>query len=77
MEEDALKTTFITYCDHYEFLVIHFCVINALIVFIDLMNCVFMLYLYQFIIILIDDILVYSKIKDDNATHLRLMKIWR
>ena len=46
---------------HYEFLVMPFGLMNALTTFIDLMNRVFHLYLDQFIIIFIDDILVHSK----------------
>lgn len=49
------------YYDHYEFLVIFFYAINAPIVFIYLMKYVFKVYIDSFIIIFIEDILVYSK----------------
>ena len=48
---------------HYEFLVMSFGLTNIPAAFMDLMNNVFQLYLDQFIILFIDDILVYSKSK--------------
>nr|GEU42818.1 putative reverse transcriptase domain-containing protein [Tanacetum cinerariifolium]GEU43965.1 putative reverse transcriptase domain-containing protein [Tanacetum cinerariifolium] len=46
---------------------------NAPVVFIDLMNRVCKLYLYKFVIIFIDDILIYSKSKEEHEVHLRLV----
>ena len=50
-----------------------FGLINALATFMDLMNCVFSDFLDKFIIIFIDDILVYSKSHDEHERHLRLV----
>ena len=46
---------------------------NAPDVFIDLMNCIFHEYLEQFMVVFIDDILVYSKNKEEHAKHLRIV----
>ena len=59
--EGIPKTTFWTRYGHYEFLVMSFVLTNAPTVFIDLMNRVFRSYQDSFVIVFIDDILVYSK----------------
>ena len=72
-ELDVSKMAFRTRYGHYEFLVMPFELTNALAAFMDLMNRVFHLYLDQFVIIFIDDILVYSKSIDEHALHLRIV----
>ncbi|GKB39424.1 putative reverse transcriptase domain-containing protein [Tanacetum coccineum] len=72
-EEDIPKTAFRTSYGHYEFQVMPFGLINALVVFIDLMNRVCKPYLDKFVIVFIDDILVYSKNKEEHEEHLKLI----
>ena len=66
---------FQTRYDHYEFLVMSFGLTNAPVVFMDLMNTVFQCYLDSFVIVFIDDILVYSKNKGDHMNHLRMLSM--
>ena len=69
-EGDVPKTTFRTRYDHYEFLVMLFGLINAPAVFMDLMSRVFQPYLDRFVIVFIDDILVYSSTPEEHSEHL-------
>ncbi|GJV81739.1 putative reverse transcriptase domain-containing protein [Tanacetum coccineum] len=72
-EEDIPKTAFRTRYDHYEFQVMSFGLTNALTVFMDLMNRVCKPYLDKFVIVFIDDILIYSKSKQEHEEHLKLI----
>ncbi|KAH0639519.1 hypothetical protein KY290_036784 [Solanum tuberosum] len=72
-DSDIPKTTFRTQYGHYEFVVMSFGLTNTPITFIDLMNMVFKQYLYLFIIVLIDDILIYCRSKKEHTTHLRFV----
>ncbi|GJS17118.1 putative reverse transcriptase domain-containing protein [Tanacetum coccineum] len=72
-EEDIPKTAFRTRYGHYEFQVMSFGLTNAPAVFIDLMNRVCKSYLDRFVIVFIDDILVYSKSKKEHKGRLKLI----
>ena len=72
-ELDIPKTTFRTRYEHYEFLVMSFRLTNAPAAFMDLMNRVFRPYLDRFIIVFIDDILVYSRSELEHERHLGLV----
>ena len=66
------KTAFRILFGHYEFLVISFGLTNSPVVFMDLMKRVFREYLDSFVIVFIDDILIFSKTKEEHEHHLRL-----
>ena len=72
-DADVHKTTFRTWYGYYEFLVMSFGLTNSPAAFMDLMNHVFRLYVDQFVMVFIDDILVYSKDREDHDMHLRVV----
>ncbi|GKC45607.1 putative reverse transcriptase domain-containing protein [Tanacetum coccineum] len=72
-EEDIPKTAFRTRYKHFEVTVMPFGLTNALAVFMDLMNRVCKPYLDKFVILFIDDILIYSKSKEEHEVHLKLI----
>ena len=71
-DEDIHNTDFRTRYKHYEFVVVPFRLTNAPVTFMCLMNSVFIRYLDKFVLVLLDDILVYSKDEKENEEHLRL-----
>ncbi|GJT47597.1 putative reverse transcriptase domain-containing protein [Tanacetum coccineum] len=77
-EEDTPKIAFRTWYRHYEFLVMPFRLTNASAVIMDLMNRVCRPYLDKFMILFIEDILIYSRRKEEHEKHLytilRLLK---
>jgi hypothetical protein len=71
--EDVPKTAFSTRFELYEYLVISFGITNAPAHFMYLMNSVFMSELDKFVVVFIDDILVYSKNEEEHEQHLHII----
>ena len=67
------KAAFRTRYGHYEFFVMSFGLTNAPAAFMDLMNRVFRPYVDQFVVVFIDDILVYSKDAQEHEQHLKIV----
>nr|GEX35070.1 hypothetical protein [Tanacetum cinerariifolium] len=72
-EDNIPKTTFRTRYGHFKFTVMPFSLTNALAIFIDLMNRVCRPYLDKFVIVFIDDILIYYKTQEEHVEHLRIV----
>nr|GEV26667.1 putative reverse transcriptase domain-containing protein [Tanacetum cinerariifolium] len=72
-EEDIPKTTFRIHYGHFEFTIMPFGLTNASTIFMDLMNRVCKTYLDKFVIVFIDDILIYSKSKEEHEVHLKMI----
>jgi hypothetical protein len=72
-QEDVSKTTFRTRYGNYDFTIVPFGPSNAPIVFMCLMNGVFREYLEKFVIMFLDDILIYDKSEEEHEQHLRMV----
>jgi len=72
-DEDMQKTAFRTRYGHYEYTVMPFGVTNAPGVFMEYVNRIFHVYLERFVVVFIDDILIYSKFEEEHAEHLKIV----
>ncbi len=70
---DEWKTAFCTHYRHFEYTVIPFGLTNAPAVFQHLMNDIFQEYMDEFVVVYLDDILIFSKNQEDHDKHVRLV----
>ncbi|WVZ80404.1 hypothetical protein U9M48_027877 [Paspalum notatum var. saurae] len=75
-EKDIPKTTFLTRYGLYEYLVMSFGLTNAPAFFMYIINLVFMNELDKFVVVFIDDILIYTKSEKEHEEHLRIVLNW-
>lgn len=69
---DVSRITLRIRYSHYEFLAVPFGLTNVLALFVALMNNIFAPYLNQFTVVFINDVLVYSRTKEEHEQHLRM-----
>ena len=72
-EANIPKTTFRMLYGNFEFTVMSFGLMNAPVEFMELMHRVFQTYLDQFVVVFVDDILIYSKYEEEHEDHLRVI----
>jgi hypothetical protein len=72
-EEDIEKTTFSTRYGHFEFIIMSFGLTNAPAAFMEGMNRMLHEFLDDFVVVFLDDILIYSKTEEEHEQHLRLI----
>jgi len=71
--EDVSKTAFRSRYGHYKYVVMPFSMTNALALFMVYMNRIFRLFLDKFVVVFIDDILIYFKTHEEHVEHLRIV----
>lgn len=70
-DEEIQKIAFRTRYGHHEYLMMSFKVTGALVVFMNYMNRIFSMFLYKFVVVFINDILIYSKSHEEHEEHMQ------